>query len=184
MKKLLINLLPSEFTVEKKQKAKKNLVLRSSILALIFMIIVTAVTFGFGIYQGASIKDLESQIEQSQIQVASLKEKEGVVTILSGRLAKIVSLSKKESAPAQSFLLISALAEGKVKIQSFVTEKDKVRLTALAPNPANVDEFFGSLTDPVQNRGFITSVKVDSLGKAKNDLTFDLVIGLSPGGRK
>lgn len=184
MKKLLINLLPSEFTVQKKEKAKKSLVLRSSILVLVLMIAVTAITLGVGIYQNVAIKTLEEEITQMESQVTSLKDKEGVITILNSRLAKIVSFSKKESVQVQSFLLISDLSRGKVRVQSFTTEKDtKVRLTAQAPNPANLDEFFASLADPTQNKGLISSVKLDSLGKSKGDLNFDLVITLS-GGRK
>lgn len=154
-------------------------------MALVVMIMITALTLGFGLYQDLSIKKLEEELTQTQAQIASLKDKEGVVTVLGGRLAKIISLSKKESKSAKAFILISDLSEGKVKIQNFASDKDtKVRLSAEAPAVANLDEFFASLNDPKQNQGLISSVKLDSLGKAKGNLTFDLVLTLTGGSKQ
>lgn len=182
MNKLLINLLPSEFAVEKKREHKQGLVIRSSISVLILMIIVTATVLGFNIYQQLNIKKAEQELLSTQEKVSSLKDKEWLVFNLKNRLVKINQLSTTDSMESKAYLYVSGLIPSGIVFNSFATEQSsKVRLSGKAQDSAYLEEFYDLLDREKKSLNKVTAVKVDNLSQLKdNQLSFDLLISLSP----
>lgn len=178
MNKLLINLLPAEFAVQKKQKEKKLFLVRSSVIVLIVMILLTTGVFLLGISKRLVINQLNKDLVDIETGVNNLKDKEGLALILKNRLDKINALAKTESPESNAFFFISSLLTSDLKISGFTTEQNsQVRVSGTTNNTGGLERFINKLTDAKRTKGKITAAKLENLSRsADNLLSFELVI--------
>lgn len=178
MNKLLINLLPAEFAVQKKQKEKKLFVIRSSVVVLVVMILVTSGVFALGISKRLVINQLNKDLADIETGVNSLKDKEGLALILKNRLDRINTLAKTESPESNAFFFISSLLTSDLKIAGFTTENNsQVRVSGTTNNTGALERFINKLTDAKRTKGKIASAKLENLSRsADNKISFELVI--------
>lgn len=178
MSKLLINLLPAEFAVYKKEKEKKLLIFNASVAVLVFMILLTAGVFFVGISKRLVINGLNKDLVQVEEEVGSLKDKEGLALILKSRLDKINSLTKTESSEVNAFFFLSSLLTSDIKVSNFLTEKNsQVRVIGETVNTGSLERYINKLTDAKRTKGKITSAKLENLSRSiDNKISFDLLI--------
>lgn len=175
MGKISINLLPPELKLEEKKKSKKAWVVRLTILAVFFVIIVTAVAFGFGIFKKTEHRQFSANLENARKKVASLNENEGYLTLIRDHLSTIDKLRSSQSQVTSSFQLIFNLVPSGVSVQSVSIDGGK--LISLSGESNSVDSlslFLDNLTISEKNEGKIAKVTVNNLAKAKDSLKFDL----------
>lgn len=178
MNKLLINLLPAEFAVQKKQKEKKLFVIRSSVAVLVVMILVTTCVFVLGISKRLVINQLNKDLSDIETGVNSLKDKEGLALILKNRLDRINVLAKTESPESNAFFFISSLLTSDLKIAGFTTENNsQVRVSGTTNNTGALERFINKLADAKRTKDKIASAKLENLSRsADNKISFELVI--------
>lgn len=178
MSKLLINLLPAEFAVYKKEKEKKLLIFNASVAVLIFMIILTAGVFFLGISKRLTINKLNKDLVKVEEEVGSLKDKEGLALILKSRLDKINTLTKSESSEVNVFFFLSSLLTSDIKVSNFITEKNsQVRIIGETTNTGSLERYINKLIDTKRTKGKITSAKLENLTRGTdNKIGFDLLI--------
>lgn len=178
MNKLLINLLPAEFAVQKKQKEKKLFLVRSSVIVLVVMILLTTGVFVLGISKRLEINQLNKDLANIETAVDSLKDKEGLALILKNRLDRINTLAKTESPESNAFFFVSSLLTSDLKIAGFTTETDsKVRVSGTTNNTGALERFINKLTDAKRTKGKIAAAKLENLSRsADKKISFELVI--------
>ncbi len=181
MNRLSINLLPPEFAVEKKFKAKKTLVFKSSVAVLVVMIILSAAILGLGFYQNSYLDKSEATLASSEQKIASLKDREGLILALTSRVNNIRKLLQQESPEAAAYLYITGLTPPGINITVFNTESGgSIRLTGTANDSTDLGTFLDKLAGEKAS-GNITTIKLDSLSQSSDlDLNFDMLISVSP----
>ncbi len=181
MTKININLLPPGLAQERKDVAKKTLIIRISVGILLLVIILAVSIFTFSLFLNQDLRAASKETENKRNKITSLKDIEGLASTLKNRLDIISKVSEKESYQAQMFNLISTFVPGDLKITSFTQAKENtINLSGETSNTKSMELFFNNLTDPKTNEGKVASVKVDSLNRNPNSLIrFDLTVTLN-----
>ena len=183
MQKITINLLPAEFLVEKKRRAKKSVYLRISIIAFVFGIIVATAVLLVRLNQSRELADLETQLNNEKARVSAQSEAEESSSLLKNRLAKINVLSNKESVPVQAYNLITNIMPIGTEVISFSMMKDNlVSLTVETRDTESLDNLFTNLLDSKSNQGFITGVKLENIHLMSDKITVDMSLDYNPKG--
>lgn len=185
MSKISINLLPPEILDEDKIKGKQPLFTKISISLLILIVALTVAVFMYGISQSLALKNLENQVDQASLKVTTLKEQEGLLTLLKARIDKIKSLAGQESPPAQAFNMISGVMPAEMKLLSFSMDKNsRIILSGETSTTVSIKSFFDSLMDTGKSGG-VSSVKVESLSRSMDGkIRFDLTIVSNTGAKQ
>ncbi len=183
MDKLRINLLPPEIKEQAKKAAKQGLINRISIGLLGLLILATSIILGVVIQQGATINNLNANIEREKNRISGLGEAEAVVKLLKNRIDIINQFETKSYKQAQVYDLITGLIPSGIQVNIIkVSKTPSVVLQADTDNTISLQAFFDNLIDPVKNQGKIKSVTVESLNKnSAGKITLELSIKLAEG---
>lgn len=168
-----INLLPREILEENKRTTQKPWLNRASIALIALSIVVTVGVFVFRLTQGLNINSTKQTVQELETKIGSLKEKEGLVTVLKTRLEKINTLSSQDSIHTQSFLTVVALMPPQVTLTSLnVAKGDRVTITGETNSTTLLESFFNNL---LNEPGKVSAVKLESLSRTqKGSLRFDI----------
>lgn len=181
MNTVSINLLPEELLNKEKIQSKKTTVTRVSIGLLMVMMLATSSILLIRILQNRSVQIVNKGLEDARARVESLKEQESLIYYLKQRLISIQSLESQESTHAKSYNLITGLTPEFTKISELSFDKSgDISVSIIAPDTNNLNSFLDNLTDPRQNQGKITKVRIDSLSRSINgQYKADLTISVS-----
>ncbi len=169
MTKLSINLLPPEFALSKKKQHRQLIIANSSIMALVFVIIVTGTTIALRLSQKTDIQKSEQDLNNIQQQISRFSEQETLVRIFKTRIDKIVNIQKSYTDKPLTFSLDPQALPPAVSIIASNTDKSGlVRIDGETFDPRALDTFFDNLFKLHQDQNQIGKVKVESLTKSKS----------------
>lgn len=179
MKNLIsINLLPRELLEENKRTVQRPWLSRVSIGLIIVSIIATVGVFGLGISQAAGLNNSLQDVSELESKISSLKDKEGLLTVLKTRLDKINTLSSDETIQTKAYLITTSLMPSDVKLTNLsISKGNKVALTGDTNSVTSLETFFNNL---VNSPDKVSSVKLESLSRTvRGDIRFDLNFALN-----
>lgn len=180
MEKISINLLPPELGAEKKEQAKKRLIVNLSVILLVVTIIITASILGFELYQRLNLSQEDKKLQSVKSKIEALHEEEVLNFVLKNRLEAISRITQDESPQAQLFKMILAITPKEVRMLGFsMPKEDEISISADTSSNNALDQFFNNLTDPVKNEGKISKSQINTLslgstGRIKLELTINL----------
>lgn len=159
-----INLLPIEFTNERKRKERKKSL---NIFAYIFLgicVFISSIVFLYHFLLTRSLKTLAVTVSKEEQKIKDLKvvEEEGIrLEVKNNALVDILKLQKK-----YSFLLdtISKSAPAGLKINSLVSSvADDVQVSGVADSYAILSRFLINLIDPEMGGSIFSSADLNSV---------------------
>ena len=179
--KININLLPPELSSAIKDRGRKTLIVRASVIFLIIMIGITSVFISVILAQSLQFKEVEQKLAASESDIAGLKNQEGILINLKSRVDGINNLYNAPSPQADAFNLMTSLMPGGMSLNTFtINKQNNLVLGGETSSTKVLETFFTNLTDPTEHLGQISTVKLDSLARNQNgSLRFDLTITLT-----
>lgn len=180
MDKLKINLIPPEIKEKKKRDAKRSVINRISIGLLGVLIIVTSVILGIIVIQGATLQNLNDQIESEKNKITSLKDKEAVAYFLKNRLGTISKFSDNNYKQGDYYdLMTSLLPEGVNLLALQIDKTDKISLNGETLSTEAFGKYLTNLTNPSTNEGLVDYVTIESLSRtAAGVIRFSFVVNM------
>lgn len=166
MEKIIINLLPKEFTLAQveQSKFKKIQIIGWSIIAL--LLLVSAATFGYRVLQLQELVKTDSQLEVAVSDVKKLQKKEVAINILKSRVDSISGLTNTPSKQRAAFDLLGRLVPPQVTINILTIDRNgNVTVALTLPNSDTVDSLMSNLVSKEKNEGKVSQVTVDGLSR-------------------
>lgn len=181
MDKLKLNLIPLELKEQAKKEAKRSLVVRISLGLLGLLILITFGVLAAAILQGLELSKINAQLDQHKTEVASLKDKEAVISFLKNRIDAINTFTNNRYKQAEILELVERQFPGGVNLVALHIDKStKVLVQAQTSDTKLLKQFIDTLTDPQNQEGKIASVSAQNVNLSQDGkINFDLQLILS-----
>lgn len=162
MKRLSINLLPAEYTVEEVKKTKFYKVQFISLAVVLVMTFLTSLTIALRILQSSNIRQVQAQLNDNEQRVSQLKDRQVSLFILKDRLTTINQYLGLSSKQAATFRLLDKLLPPQVAINTVSLDRlGEAFIVAVVPNSLILDNLVASLTS-------VSKVSIESLNRGKD----------------
>lgn len=178
--KILVNLLPQEVILERKQSSKLAFLNRLSMVTLIALVFFTSATLTLRIIQSNQLKGAQDDLVLAQTKVTGLKSREDQITALKQRINSIQNIMGGDSKRKELFNLLLNLTPMDVQISDIAI--DKAGNTILVINSyslASIDTFLSNLGSKEKNSDLIGKIDLNGLSITANSI-YRLDLKLTP----
>lgn len=167
--RIIVNLLPSEILMERKQSYKILLINKISIAALLVLIFFASATFGLRIYQGMEFKNVQDNLVYAEGKVASLQDKEGQLLTLKQRLEQIQKLLEGDNKRKGIFNLLIFLVPSEIQISEMSVDKNgEANISLTSSQISSITTLFSNLSSKEKNGGLISKVELQGLSLGRD----------------
>lgn len=171
IQKLLVNLLPQEILIERRQSSKLALVNKLSILTLLILVFFTSATLGLRFTQNQELKLNQTNLARAENRVRGLKDKETSIVALKQRLTSIQGLIGGDNKIKGIFNLVIFLTPEDVQITEATVDKNgSMSLSMTTPSLQSLETLIDNLGTKEKNSGMISKVDMDGLSLGKDGL--------------
>lgn len=178
--KLMVNLLPSEILLQRRQSVKLALINKLSIASLLVLIFFASATLGLRISQNFALKNAQQNLVYAEDKVSSFKDKEVEMAVLKQRLNSIKSLLGGDSKITTIFNLVVFLTPSDIQItEASVDKNGSMILTLVAPGLPSLETLISNLGSKEKNSDLISKVELQGLSLGR-DSTYRLVLKITP----
>lgn len=169
--KILINLLPQEFTKASQQQAKYYKLRLVAIISLMLIVFLTSTTIALRILQNRQVEAAKFTLEAAQTQVSQFKQTEVSLVVLKDRLnniSQIITTSSKQNA---MYSLINSLIPPSISVDSITIDRTGNTVLSVSGREAAVlDDFISNLSDNSKNESKIASVEINNFSRSRESL--------------
>ncbi len=167
---LLINLLPPEIILFRKQSTRISFINKASIVVLLILIFLTSTTVVLRVLQNKNLQEVDNQIVFAQSKINSLKDREGYAIALKSRVSSIASIGENSKQTA-IFNLVTSLAPVEVDTQSISVERNGLMVfSANSPSLSALQSFLTNLSSKEKNSDLISTVALESMSKGRDNI--------------
>lgn len=171
MAKVLINLLPPEFTAEELKRTKFYRVQSFGITAVLLMIFLSSLTVSLRILQSQGIEIIQGRVLGAEEKITDLKEKQASLIFLKNRLDILQKYLGTQSKTVSLYQFLTNQIPNSAQMDSVSVDKEGNMLALLHfQDILEFDNFIANLLDPEKNEGKIKEVSLDSLSRGRDGL--------------
>lgn len=169
--KLMINLLPLEIILDRKQHFKLKLISKISIIALLVLIFFTSSTLALRFSQTFALKSAEEGLVIAESKVSSLKDKEGQAIALKKRLDSIASILGGDSLRKAIFNMVIYLVPSNMQVLEVNVDKNgNMNIDLSSSSLSAIQTLTDSLGDKEKNSDLISKVDLDGLSLGRDSV--------------
>lgn len=178
--KLLVNLLPSEILLQRRQSMKLALVNKISIITLVILILLASGTLALRVSQNFNFKNAQQDLVAAEGKVAALKDKEAEMVALKQRLGSIKSLQGGDTKITSIFNMVIYLTPLGIQVtEASVDKSGNMIVTMVAPEIAMVESLIENLGDKEKSSNLISKVELQGMSLGR-DFSIRLVFKITP----
>lgn len=178
--KVLVNLLPPEVLLQRRQSFKLSLANKLSIVALVSLVFFSSVTLAFRLTQNAQMKNAENDLAFATEKINTLKPREQDAILLKGRLESIQKLIGGDDKRKAIFNLVVYLALPNMQISDVsVDPQGGMNISMISRTLESFDDFLSKLSHKETNSGIIQKVYLESLSMGR-DGTYRFTLKITP----
>lgn len=169
MAKILINLLPVEFTKEQSKDAKFYKLQTIGVVMILLVIFLSSFTVALGVLQSQRLKLAEKRLDSMQERIVTFQDKQVSLMALKNRLTAINQYIGVSSLQAGMFNLVNTILPPSVSISSLsISKLGEITISAQAPDSITVNQMIIDLTDKEKNKEKISKVSLESLNRGRD----------------
>ncbi len=169
--KLMINLLPLEIILDRKQHFKLIFISKVSIIALLILIFFTSSTLALRFSQTFELKRAEEGLVVAESRVSSLKDKEGQAIALKKRLDSISSILGGDSLRKAIFNMVIYLVPPNIQVQEVSVDKNgNISIDMSSSSLPSIQTLIDGLGDKEKNSDLISKVDLDGLSLGRDSV--------------
>lgn len=177
---ILINLLPQEVLLQRKQNSKLVLVNRLSIGVLVALVFFTSTTLALRIMQNSELEGAKNGLVYATERVSGLKSKEDKTLILKERLGLITILVEGDHIRKEIFNLVVYLTPPDMQISEALVDKNgNMTASFSSPSLSAVQTLVNNLSDKEKNSDLVTKVSLEGLSLGKDSI-YRFTLKVSP----
>ncbi len=166
---ILINLLPQEVLLERRQNSKLVFLNRLSVVLLIVLVFFTSATLALRIMQNSELEEANKGLVLATEEVNSFKERETQVLALKERLGLIQNLMEGDAKRKEIFNLIVFLTPPDMQISEALVDKNgNTTASFTSPSLTAVQTLINNLGDKEKNSNIVTKVQLEGLSMGKD----------------
>ena len=178
--KLVVNLLPIEILLQRKQSSKLVLINRFSIVSLVALVFLASAALGLRISQNMALESAKQNFVMASEKVDSLREKEEDILVLKQRLGVIKTLFEADTKITGIFNLVIFLTPQDMRIANTTVDKNgNMIISLVATNLASVETLISNLGDKERNSDLISSVNLQGLS-LNNGTDYRFTLNITP----
>ncbi len=178
--KLVVNLLPNEILLQRRQSSKLALINKISVAALVSLIFFASATLGLRISQNMSLKNAEQNLAYAKEKVSSFQDKEAAAVVLKQRLSQIKTLMGADSKITTIFNLIVYLTPVDVQItEASVDKNGSMIMTLTTSSLPSLETLISSLGNKEKNSDLVSKVELQGLSLGKDSI-YRMVLKITP----
>ncbi|KKS13488.1 hypothetical protein A2617_00600 [Candidatus Daviesbacteria bacterium RIFOXYD1_FULL_41_10] len=167
----LINLLPPEIILRRKQGAKLSFINRLSVILLISLVFCTSLIIALRLSQTMELTKMEEQIALAEDKVSRLQGAEGQMILLKDRLDKIKSLSGGDDKRRGMFNALVYFTPSDIQISDLSVDKGGgATITFLSPNLSSLETFLQDLANKEKVGEIIKQINLGSLSLGRDSV--------------
>ena len=171
MTKILVNLLPKEVILQRKQSSKLSTASKISFMLLVILIFFTSATLALRISQVYQLNTAQAGVVKAEEKLASLRDKEGQITVLKQRLNSIQSLIGSDDKKKSIFNLIVYLTPTELQVSDLAVDKNgNVVVSFYGSSLVAMETLISSLADQEKNFDLISKVELEGLSLGKDSV--------------
>lgn len=171
MGRLLINLLPPEFTAEEVKLGKFYKIQAVGISIILFMIFLSIVLVSLRVLQSNSVKLVQTQASEAENKVVSLSSRQASLILLKTRLNAIQNYFGIPSKQTEMYTLVASLLPSSIDVGTVSVGRDgTVLIAVLVPDADSLDRMFADLLDKEKNESKIGRVSIETLDRGKDGI--------------
>lgn len=167
--RLMINLLPLEIILNRKQHFKLKFISKISIIVLLILIFFTSSTLALRFSQTFELKEAEQGLAMAETKVTDLKDKEGQAIALKKRLDSISSILGSDNLRKAIFNMIIYLVPPNMQVLEVnVGKNGDMNIDLESASLSSIQILIDGLGDKEKNSDLISKVDLDGLSLGKN----------------
>ncbi|MDO8638688.1 MAG: hypothetical protein Q7R43_03870 [Candidatus Daviesbacteria bacterium] len=169
--RLMINLLPSEVILSRKQYSKFSMVSKISAAALIILVFFTSTTLALRFSQTFEQKKVEEGLVMAESKVSDLKGKEGQVIALKQRLDSISSILGNDTKRKAIFNMVVFLIPPDMQVLEVNVDKSgNMSVTLSSASLSSIQTLFDNLGNKEKNSDLISKVDLDGISLGRDSV--------------
>ncbi|MDO8570490.1 MAG: hypothetical protein Q7R97_02795 [Candidatus Daviesbacteria bacterium] len=175
---LMINLLPQDIILKRKQHSKFALISKISIAVLVVLVFLTSTTLALRFSQALKLKETEQGLVVAEGKINSMTDKEGQLIALKKRLDSISSILGGDSKRKSIFNMVVYLIPPDIQVLELSVDKSGNMIISLnSSSLLSIQTLFSDLGEKEKNSDLISKVNLEGLSMGRNAVyTFSLKI--------
>lgn len=168
MEKILINLLPHEFTIAQVQQSKFRKIQIIGWGVVLILLLLSAGSFGYRIIQLQDLVKTETDLTAATQIVKGLQKKEVAINVLKSRVSSINDLTNIPSKQRVLYNLVEKLVPSQVTINTLTVDRSGNLVMAITlPDSETLEALTTSLLNKEKNEDKISQIVIDGLNRTR-----------------
>lgn len=180
---LMINLLPSEVILSRKQRSKFALISKISVIVLITLVFLTSTTLALRFSQTFDLKKAEQGLVMAEGKVVTLKDKESQVIALKKRLESIAAILGGDAKRKAIFNMVIFLIPPDIQVLEVNVDKNgNMNLSLSSSSLLSIQTLVDDLGDSEKNSNLVSKIDLDGLSLGR-DSVYRFLLKIVPKGQ-
>lgn len=168
---LMVNLLPLDILLKRKQHSKFAFISKVSVAVLVVLVFLTSTTFALRFSQTLKLKETEQGLVVAEGRINSLTDKEGQLVALKKRLDSISSILGGDSKRKSIFNMVVYLIPPDIQVLEVSVDKSgNMNLVLNSSSLASIQILFDDLGNKEKNSDLISKVNLEGLSLGRNSI--------------
>lgn len=168
---LMINLLPLEIILSRKQHSKLSLISKISVASLVVLIFFTSTTLALRFSQTFELKKSEQGLVLAESKVSNLKDQEGQAVALKQRLIAIDAILGGDAKRKSIFNMVIYLIPADLQVMEVNVDKNgNMNLVLSSASLTSIQTLINNLGDKEKNSDLISKVDLDGMSLGRDSV--------------
>lgn len=169
MAKIIINLLPEEYTNQRLKDTKFAKIQALGVAMILIVIFLSSLTIALRVLQSQRVKQAEDDLDYAKQSIITQQNKQVSLVALKDRLTTINKYLGVSSIQTEIFNFLNSILPANVLVNAFsIDNAGNASFSAVVPDGAALDIMLSDLIDQEKNHGKVKEVSIESLNRGRD----------------